>query len=424
MEKIEAILNKVSKAVQPDEKALRRRVDDFLQRLNTALKNYRIQATAVAGGSIAKGTYLKDDFDIDIFVLFDYERYEHQIISLVLGNVLRSFKPLKVPGSRDYFQIREGMLMYEVIPVLAISTPSKAKNVTDVSPMHVSWVKERCKENLRLQQEIRLVKAFCKAQEVYGAESYIKGFSGHVLDILTIVYGGFLPLLKAAQHWKAKIVVDYNNVYNGHALEQLNRAKTESPLIVVDPLQPERNASAALSIEKFEAFIEAATAFLTNPSEVFFVKKETTLDEIRGLTGKNELILLKVVPKDGKKDIVGSKLLKAHEYLKKNILAHDFKLINEGWKWDKTRDKGKNASFWYIIPKKTLSKYYEKQGPPLSQQQNVTAFKQRHAVTFVRGNRIYAHVQRKYKKASDLVKHLLHDTYITERVKRIVFEKK
>ena len=242
--RIENILKSVKKRIRPGKAPLS--IKKKLDMINQLLKKNKIKAKAVLGGSFAKNTHLKDDYDIDIFVKFDYS-YEKKEISNILDKVLSPLKAERVHGSRDYFQIKN-KLSYEIIPVLDVKDVSKARNITDMSPMHVDWVRKNINGK---EDEIRLAKLFCKANDIYGAESYIQGISGHVLDILVIYYGNFIKFLEAVTGWKdgkkEKEVIDFYNFYKGEAIRKMNRSKTLSPLIVVDPISPDRNAAAALS---------------------------------------------------------------------------------------------------------------------------------------------------------------------------------
>ena len=205
------LLKEVLEGLKPDERKVRKEADITLKKLNSGLKKARIKAKAVTGGSVAKGTFLKGDYDCDIFVKFDFRKYGDKDISKILGEVLKKYfkNVTRVHGSRDYYHIkdRQSEFRYELVPVLDIKKTSDAVNVTDCSPLHVSWVNKFPK----MKEEIMLTKAFMKAAKTYGAESYIKGYSGHVVDIITIYYGGFLNLLKAAAKWKHREVIDYYN---------------------------------------------------------------------------------------------------------------------------------------------------------------------------------------------------------------------
>ena len=160
------------------------------------------------GGSYAKDTFLRGNHDIDIFVKFPYAKYKNKDISKILNEKLW-IKHKKVHGSRDYFQMEKKGYSLEFIPVLDIKNPEQDKNITDFSPLHTKWVKKHLKNS----DEARLIKKFCRAQGVYGAESYIKGFSGYVLEILTVYYKNFYNLIKNVSRWKLPVYIDIEKYY-------------------------------------------------------------------------------------------------------------------------------------------------------------------------------------------------------------------
>jgi len=49
----------------------------------------------------------------------------------------------------------------------------------------------------KILDEIRIAKAFCYANNCYGAESYISGFSGYALELLVYHYKSFLKFIKS-----------------------------------------------------------------------------------------------------------------------------------------------------------------------------------------------------------------------------------
>ncbi|MBU3941445.1 MAG: CCA tRNA nucleotidyltransferase [Nanoarchaeota archaeon] len=385
-----------------------------LNSINSGIKKKKIRAMAVLGGSIAKGTFLKNDYDCDIFVKFSLDCKKKDISDL-LEKVLKDFpKVNRIHGSRDYFNFKLNRINFEIIPVLDIKKAEQAMNITDCSPLHVKWVKDNLKKNLRLTDEIRLAKAFCKAFKVYGAESYMRGFSGHVLDVLVIYYKGFIPLLKNAVKWKEQEVIDFNNYYNGNALERLNKSKL-GPLVVIDPIQPERNAAAVLSKENFLLFKKSATSFLKKPLKKFFEKKEITIKELKDKSKHKKLVLLNVKAFEGKEDVVGSKLLKAFNYINKNLVLNGFTVYDKGWKWDKK----KNSLFWFILKHEILPESLKRIGPPIKNKENVKQFMKKHRKTFIQGKRICANVKREFRKPEELIKFLKKTKYLKEKAKKI-----
>ncbi|MBI5073404.1 nucleotidyltransferase domain-containing protein, partial [Candidatus Woesearchaeota archaeon] len=272
LQRVCAAILKKYKVTQKEHSEILERIDSFLHEIRAALQKDKVEAYVMLGGSAAKGTFLKHDFDCDIFVRFVYDQYKEKDISNLLENALKQIQKLdyeRVHGSRDYFQGKWKNLHWECIPVLYIQNKDMARNITDVSPLHVEWLNEHLSEKLR--DEILLTKLFFKAQKVYGAESYMNGFSGHVVDLLTVYYGSFRELLVNIENWSEKQLI--NMTSHPVNLSQLNPDKIQSAIIVIDPIQPERNAAAAVSFEQFYQIKNQAALFLEDPSEEFFKRK-------------------------------------------------------------------------------------------------------------------------------------------------------
>ena len=395
-------LKKVISKIKPKESSIKKEIDETVKIINSELKKNKIKAAASVGGSFAKDTHLADDHDCDIFVRFDF-KYKDTNLSDLLQKCLRKFKPERVHGSRDYFLFSNN-LNFEVVPVLNISKPDRAVNVTDVSPLHVAWTKKHKKSD-----EIRLAKTFCKANSIYGAESYIKGFSGHVLDILTIKYGSFVNLLKASQKWKDKTVIDVEKHYKNaeDAMFKINVSKTQSPLVVVDPIQPERNAAAALGYDAFNLFVKKAKEFLKKPSEKFFERKILSKNNFK------DAIIVDVVPLKGKRDVVGAKIMKAHEAIGRELEKNGFEIKQSGFIWDK------ETFIWFKMKNKKISFETIVKGPPLAMKEFVASFKKKHKSTFEKNGRIFAKVKREYVNAEDLIRDVIKKDEVKEKVRSI-----
>ena len=391
------LLLEIVKNIKPDkeyEKEIFDKTNDIVKKINKNFKN----AKAILGGSGAKRTWLKT-FDADIFVKFKYGKFQHKSeeLSHILGKFLgKHFKVRRLHGSRDYFQIKQGKFTFEIIPILEIKKAEQAKNITDVSPLHSKFVLKHKK----LADEIRLTKQFFKSSKVYGAESYIRGFSGYVCEILTIYYGSFVKLIQAASKWKEKTVIDIKRYYQGkNVFMDLNKSKLTSPLIVIDPVQKDRNAAAALDHEKFEILKHRTKEFLKKPSKEFFEIKILTEQDIKEKFRKNKLVILKSNPLRKKEDVAGAKMLKAFHFIEKNLISSGFKVIESDMLWH-----GKNHSlFYYALEDDKLSKIMELQGPPLKILKHASLFKKKHKKTFIKGKRLFALEKRKFSDVRDLV---------------------
>lgn len=400
------LLKEVLEEIKPDnedKKEVFSRVDAFLDKVNKGFKDGK----AVLGGSGDKGTWLKNVHDADIFVQFDYKKFKdksEKLSDILEKHLKKKFKKvIRLHGSRDYFQIKEKDFLFEVIPVLKINKALQAKNITDVSLLHAKWVKKHKK----YVDDIRLVKQFCKANNVYGAESYIKGFSGYICEILTIHYKGFLGLVKNGAKWEEKTIIDTEKYYKNknEVLFNLNNSKLTGPLVIIDPVQKDRNAAAAISLEKFNEFVKVCKKFLRNPSYKFFEIKELSEDDIKK---KGKVVLIDVVALGGKDDVVGSKLLKSFEFIKKSLW--EFNVKESGWDWNR---------FWFALEKDKLSDFVVKEGPFLKMEEHVKKFKKKYKKTFTKNKRVYAKEKRKIRDLDKFVKDLIKNKYLKDKVKKL-----
>lgn len=408
------ILSKISPDKQ-ERTLFKNTITEFLQTLNSHLDD----AAALLGGSGSKDTWLSHNTDIDIFVQYNFPKYSSQSdqLSQYLHQTLKkSFPKLKISrlhGSRDYFQLIYKKFHFEIIPILKITRAEQALNITDISPLHSQWVNAHAK---KLKDDIRLAKQFCKAARVYGAESYINGFSGYILEILVAYYGSFEQLLKASLKWKPKEVIDPSNFYpQKDALFQLNQSKQQSPIIVIDPVDKSRNAAAALSKEKLFNFQRQAWEYLKQPNSLFFIEKSLSLKDFQLQAKKQSafLLTLKLPSPSGKEDVIGVKILKCYEYLKQNLAP--FQILKTEWDWNK-KDL---AQFYFILKTNELPAFSLRQGPPLAMTEFVNKFKKANKDNFIKEDKIYANIKTSHPKLLDFVKHLTKETYFKDRIKSV-----
>lgn len=390
---------------------------DFIKTLNKNLTG----AEAILGGSVAKNTFFKDKTDIDIFVRFNFETFVSQsaklsdLLQLSLKKAFPKPKLHRVHGSRDYFQLQFQGFLFEVVPILLINQSLAAVNITDISPLHTVWVNKQASS---IKNQIRLTKQFAKARGAYGAESYIGGFSGYVLEILTIHYGSFQNLLEASLKWKGKQVVDVENQLKGKdVFMEIDIAKLNSPLIVVDPVDKYRNAAAALSEEKWKRFKDAAKYYLKSPNTSFFENQEISKSLVQTIAKnkKRNLIYFEVAALPGKKDVVGCQLLKVFDYLK--LKLQEFGIREADWVWESS----KSARFYICTSKKMLPKEQIKKGPPIGLENAAKNFRKVNSKysIYEEGGSLFAKVPIKTRDLEAVTKKLLASKYIAEKIKKV-----
>lgn len=386
-----------------------------LSLIKQLLKTHNLAAEALFGGSWAKNTYLEGDHDIDIFIRFDSSGLQNdEDISDLTGLVLASMAPVqRIHGSRDYFQFTKEGFDFEIVPVMKIHVAREAVNSTDASPFHVFHVQEALHKNTLLASDIRLAKLFCKTARVYGAESYLNGFSGHVLDNLLIHYGDLLSFFLAVKEWDidGQVFIDAQGLVTD--AKHLNEAKKMGPLVLIDPVQSDRNAAAALGREKYTLFIKAVQTFLEQPDESYFRPKPVTKESIREeYTGK-KLFMYELLTGKGSKDVAGTKLLKCHEYMLRRAQEEGFVISKEGFDFD-----GKRALCYFVVEENELSLCAKMIGPPKTQEIDAERFREKHKehdVCETSEGKLSALVPRKYRKMNDFLEGELENVYITER---------
>jgi tRNA nucleotidyltransferase (CCA-adding enzyme) len=437
---INMILKGIIKKIKPDKKVVTH-VDEIVKRINSKLKKARISAECVKGGSIAKDTYLKNDYDIDLFIRYN-PSYKDGNISDISERLLQELcSELKIDlerihGSRDYFQFNvkkaRKVLAYEIVPVILVHSNNyqEAQNITDLSPEHVVWVKKYTIKNPRLNDEIRLAKQFCKANKVYGAESYINGFSGHIVDILVIHYGSFYNLIDAFSKYKENslkkhIIIDTErNLKN--PLKQLNESKI-TPLIIIDPIQKNRNSAAALSKEKLLMFINAAKNFMKNPNkELFEIKKfdidkeiNTSIKKLKLQKNTFKTVKIDIEVTEGSKDVVGTKALKAYELIIAHTSKYGFKILHSDWnfQYDERRAEA------YILIDSNISKEITQEGPPTTASDDYKRFVDKHTALrheiVYKNSRVYTIIPRKFMDPKAFIEDLSKNEFISKRVKNI-----
>ena len=393
-ENISSVLKEVLLQVKPEQeemKEIKAKLKDFLARAEQRRKKERLNAQIFVGGSFAKDTMIKkDSYDIDIFVRFD-RKYKDSLLSDLAEKMLKGEKTEKIHGSRDYFRIKQGKdAVFEVVPVKKISNPKEAENVTDFSYSHVNYIKKKIKSQKTLD-EIRIAKAFCYANSAYGAESYVHGFSGYGIELLIYHYGSFMKFVKAIVKMDAKkkeiIDIEKHHKNKSRILMDLNSAKLNSPIILIDPTYKQRNVLAALSGETFRNFQKACRDFLRNPSLDFFRQKIVDIEKVRetAIARDYEFVLIKLATDRQEGDIAGSKLLKFYNHLAEETgKLYDIKA--RGFEYGKE----KSARAFFVVKRKEGINIA---GPDVNDEKNAKKFKLKHKIVSIKNGRLYAKIK-------------------------------
>ena len=409
--KVEQVLKQQIEIIKPSSETInniKETTNDFVEYLNKKLKKKKIRADVFVGGSLAKNTIVKKDkYDVDIFIRFD-KKYEDKEISKILGKVFGN-KAKKIHGSRDYYQQNVNEIIMEIIPVFKIKKQQQALNITDLSYFHVSYINKKIRKNKKLANEVILAKTFCHAQNCYGAESYIHGFSGYALELLICHYKSFKNFItliskssissnnKGKKNRSSssktqknnidnKIVIDSEKLYKNkdEILRELNKSKQQSPIILIDPTFRERNALAGLSKETFDKFKIIAKRFSKNPNFDFFEKKNI-MSELQGKY-KDKLIILEIKTTKQAGDISGTKSKKFLGFFNRK-LGREFSIKVSEFDYN---EKKNIAYFFFVINKKKDELI---KGPPIINKKNLSGFKKAHKKVIIKKGYAYTKIQ-------------------------------
>ena len=386
MKNINPILKEVLERINPSKEEIEfieNKLNKFLENLNSRIKKLKLDLQVFVGGSFAKNTLIKKGkYDIDIFLRFN----ESGDLSVLTKKILKGIKGVEeVHGSRDYFRVNiSDNLFFEIVPVKKVANPRESDNITDLSYSHVNYVRKKIKSQ-KILDEIKIAKAFCHAHGCYGAESYVRGFSGYGLELLIYYYGSFEKFLKAIVKIKDKEVIDLEKLHKNKSfvLMDLNSAKLQAPIVLIDPTFKNRNVLAALSVETFRNFQKVCERFLKNPSVKLFEIQKLDLEKIKRDAEKKryEFILLYAKTNKQEGDIAGSKLLKFYNFLTRE-LEEFFEIKKRGFGYDDAQ----NAQYFFVLKNR---KEIILEGPSVKDKKNVERFK-KGKKTFVKKGKIYS----------------------------------
>ena len=247
-ELIEEALKQVEPKLEERERLLKLK-DRILNEINNlGIKN--IEPKVV--GSIAKGTFLEGT-DIDIFLLFQKGTNLKKEGLNLARKILPNGKELY--AQHPYLRGEIEGVGIDLVPCFAIDNSTESISAVDRTPFHTDWVVSNISG---LENEVRLTKQFLRAIGAYGANSAIGGFSGYLVEILCIKYGGFLNLVKEMSQWRPPIIIN-----------KIDEAP-DSPIMICDPVDDKRNVAAGVTLKGLGTAILASKSFIDKPSMNFF----------------------------------------------------------------------------------------------------------------------------------------------------------
>lgn len=364
-------------------------------------------------GSIAKDTWLRDKKDIDLFLLFDEELPEEKLEEKGKEAAKRIIEGLGGEWEIAYAEhpyVQGKVRGYKVDIVPAYDTESDdIKSSVDRTPWHVHWIEDNLDQ--RQRNEVRLLKKFCKEHGLYGSDLKTQGFSGYLCEILIAEYGNFETLLRDSLDWNPGKVIDPEDYFKSK--DYLKREKFENDaLIVVDPVDKDRNVASVLSSQNFLLFKKKARKFLENPKrKTFFsgTKEPLNLKQIRERIERRgtDFLLIEFEAPDIHQDVLYPQMRKTTGRIEEVLEDKGFAVLRKDvWSDQET------CVLILELEVEELPRIDKRKGPPIFDVQNSKRFIERYEGEhnlLVEDTRWYAEYYRDYTTALEFVREFLHE---------------
>jgi tRNA nucleotidyltransferase (CCA-adding enzyme) len=276
-------------------------------------------------------------------------------------------------AEHPYLEFHIDGIRVNVVPCYSVEK-GQWKSATDRTPYHTEYMREHLKPEMRL--EARLLKRFMKGIRSYGAEIRVGGFSGMLVETLILHYKSFLDTLVQASKWKPVIFLDLEKPTSS---QDSRPRDLGSPMVVIDPVDPNRNLAAAVRDDKLWGFVAASREFQNNPGTwYFFPPKPTpkTKAQIAKLLEHQtrDIVAIsfehsKIVP-----DVLWGQLLKIEKGLTELMIRQDFHPIRSTV-WS---DEDRSSAIFVELDTSTLPGVQLRQGPPISKMNDSQGFLDRH----------------------------------------------
>jgi tRNA nucleotidyltransferase (CCA-adding enzyme) len=329
----------------------------------------------VFGGSFAKGTWLKREdghnksgnsdecADIDIFIKINASLQDEEFDELAkkIGKQsLRKYNPRLRYSSHPYVEAYVKGIRVNVVPCYDVEK-GKWKSAADRSPFHTEYIKANLDDEKKNQ--VRVLKKFLKSIGVYGAEIATNGFSGYVTEILILKYSSFEAVLKAISN-----IREDKNVISISKFDEDILKIFQSPLIIIDPIDPRRNLGTAISAESVGKAVLAARSFLENPTLDFFKERKEKYESSKKLY--SNLLIVEFIYRRRSPDIIWGQIKRSLNAISKQLRIANFTVIRS----ISDIDGNGHAALVFLLETITLPQYMARIGPHIFRRKDTSEF--------------------------------------------------
>jgi tRNA nucleotidyltransferase (CCA-adding enzyme) len=298
-----------------DERAYREAlISNVIQKINGIIEDMNLEASPVLVGSSARGTSLKNS-DIDIFIRFstEYDKKQLERYGLDIGFKVISDGVAKY-AEHPYVSGFVDNIKIDIVPCYRMKMGERTKSSVDRTPLHTEFLNSVMNDEERDQAII--LKLFLKRIGVYGSELRTEGFSGYVSELCIHYFNTFENFLRFVCNSRGQLVI-------GPKLSEFN-----SPVILMDPVDSNRNAASAVSKKSLSILRIASSLYLKTPDPGLIDPENIYIVDREIHDRKTYLIMLELK----KPNIIDDILYPQIELMKRNLNnfaeREDFTVMN------------------------------------------------------------------------------------------------
>lgn len=324
----------------------------------------------VYGGSFAKGTWLKNETDIDIFIKFydSIDYYQFETYGKQIGmRALQEFSPYLRYADHPYVEAIVEGIKVNIVPCYDVPF-GEWKSAADRSPYHTNYIINKL--NSEQKNEVRILKKFMKSIQIYGAEISTEGFSGYVCEVLILKFGSFLSTVNFfADCSSEKIVI---GIDESVTLTGNHVGRFDSFIVILDPIDTNRNLGSAISIRAASTLIQSSRKFLCNPGNRYFVSEvEHPIDSHFKDQLSSSILIIKFQYTDRPSDVLWGQLKKLVKSIVKFSESYGFTILKSACSIVQGE---KSCIIALLLESTTISPLFLKKGPEIFRRSDLKKF--------------------------------------------------